>query len=88
MSLAKALSAPGPRVIAEVKFASPSEGVLHGDPSPISAARIAAAYVLQGASAVSILTEPEFFGGDYSFLAGARDSVPDHSVVDERFHGR
>jgi indole-3-glycerol phosphate synthase len=76
MSLVKALSAPGPRVIAEVKFASPSEGVLHSDPSPVSAARIAAAYASAGASAVSILTEPEFFGGDYSFLAGARDSCP------------
>lgn len=76
MSLKKALSAPGPQIIAEVKFVSPSEGILHPDPSPISAARIAAAYASAGASAVSILTEPEFFGGDYSFLAGARDSCP------------
>lgn len=45
-------------------------------PSPIEAARIAAAYASAGAAAVSILTEPEFFGGDYSFLAGARDSCP------------
>lgn len=76
MSLSKALSAPGPRVIAEVKFFSPSEGVLHPDPSPIAAARIAAAYASAGAAAISILTEPEFFGGDYSFLAGVRDSCP------------
>lgn len=76
MSLSKALSMPGPQVIAEVKFVSPSEGLLHPDPSPISAARIAAAYASAGASAVSILTEPEFFGGDYSFLAGARDRCP------------
>jgi len=76
MSLKKALSGAGPNVIAEVKFVSPSEGVLHPDPSPIAAARIAAAYVSAGASALSILTEPEFFGGDYSFLAGARDSCP------------
>ena len=76
MSLAKALSRPGPQVIAEVKFVSPSEGVLRKDPSPIEAARIAAAYVSAGASAVSILTEPYFFGGDPSFLAGARDRCP------------
>ena len=76
MSLSKALSRTGPRVIAEVKFVSPSEGVLRNNASPIEAARIAAAYVSAGASAVSILTEPEFFGGDYSFLAGARDSCP------------
>jgi len=76
MSLKKALSGPGPKVIAEVKFVSPSEGILHPDPSPISAARIAAAYASAGAAAISVLTEPEFFGGDYSFLAGARDSCP------------
>ena len=76
MSLSKALSRTGPQVIAEVKFVSPSEGVLRKNPSPIEAARIAAAYASAGASAVSILTEPEFFGGDYSFLAGARDSCP------------
>ncbi|PIR16106.1 MAG: indole-3-glycerol phosphate synthase, partial [Elusimicrobia bacterium CG11_big_fil_rev_8_21_14_0_20_64_6] len=76
MSLSKALSAPGPNVIAEVKFVSPSEGVLRNNASPVEAARIAAAYASAGASAISILTEPEFFGGDYSFLAGARDSCP------------
>jgi indole-3-glycerol phosphate synthase len=76
MSLSKALSGTGPRVIAEVKFVSPSEGVLRENPSPIEAARIAAAYASAGAAAISILTEPHFFGGDPSFLAGARDSCP------------
>ncbi len=76
MSLEKSLSLPGPRVIAEVKFTSPSEGILRPNPTPIEAARIAAAYVSAGASAISILTEPEFFHGDTSFLAGARDSCP------------
>ena len=76
LSLIKALSATAPRVIAEVKFTSPSEGVLRPNPSPVEAARIAAAYVSAGAAAVSILTEPDFFGGNYSFLAGARDSCP------------
>lgn len=76
LSLKKSLTGPGPGIIAEVKFVSPSEGVLKKDASPIAAARIAAAYVSAGASAVSILTEPEFFGGSYSYLAGARDSCP------------
>jgi indole-3-glycerol phosphate synthase len=76
LSLAAALSAPGPRVIAEVKFVSPSEGSLRADPSPIEAAKIAAGYAAAGAAAISILTEPEFFGGDYSFLAGTRDRCP------------
>lgn len=76
MSLAKALSAPGPRVIAEVKFTSPSEGVLRNNPSSVEAAKIARSYVTAGAAAVSILTEPDFFGGDMSFLAMARDACP------------
>ncbi len=76
MSLIKALSAPGPGVIAEVKFTSPSEGVLRPNPSPIEASRIAAAYASAGAAAISILTEPEFFAGDTSFLADARDACP------------
>lgn len=76
LSLKKSLTGPGPGIIAEVKFVSPSEGVLKTDASPIAAARIASGYVAAGAKAVSILTEPEFFGGDYSFLAGARDSCP------------
>ncbi len=76
LSLKKALTGPGPGIIAEVKFISPSEGVLKTEASPIAAARIAAAYASAGASAVSILTEPEFFGGNYSYLAGARDSCP------------
>lgn len=76
MSLEKALSGPGPQVIAEVKFASPSEGVLRPGASPVEAARLAAGYASAGAAAVSVLTEPEFFGGDHSFLAGARDSCP------------
>lgn len=74
LSLKKSLTGNG--IIAEVKFVSPSEGVLMKDASPIAAARIAAGYVAAGAKAVSILTEPEFFGGDYSFLAGARDRCP------------
>ena len=76
LSLAAALSAPGPNVIAEVKFASPSEGVLRLGAAPNEAARIAASYAHAGAAAVSVLTEPDFFGGDISFLAAARGSCP------------
>ncbi len=72
MSLAKALSFPGPRVIAEVKFTSPSEGVLRPNPSSSEASEIAASYVSAGAAAISIITEPEFFAGDAAFLAAAR----------------
>ena len=74
LSLSKALSPGG--VIAEVKFVSPSEGVLRSNPSSVEAAKIARSYVAAGAAAVSVLTEPGFFAGDTSFLAMARDACP------------
>ena len=85
MSLSKALSVTGPRVIAEVKFVSPSEGVLRPGASPVEAARIAAAYASAGAAAISVLTEPYFFGGDPSYLAGARDSCPSTPLLMKDF---
>jgi len=84
-SLAKAVSGTPPCVIAEVKFASPSEGVLRAGASRPMAAIIASAYIAAGASAISILTEPEFFGGDPSFLSGARELRPDACLLMKDF---
>lgn len=64
--LRAALAAPGVAVIAEVKRASPSKGVLAAD---LDAARQAAAYVDGGAAAVSVLTEPTRFAGHLDDLA-------------------
>ncbi len=87
LSLARALSHPGPRFIAEVKFASPSEGFLRepGSATPQEAARIAAAYADAGAAAISILTEPQYFSGDPSFLAAARRARPDAVLLMKDF---
>ncbi len=87
-SLSAALTHPGgPRFIAEVKFASPSEGFLRepGSASPREAARIAAAYADAGAAAISILTEPQYFSGDPSFLAAARAARPDAALLMKDF---
>ena len=84
-SLARALSGAAPRVIAEVKFGSPSEGVLRPGASPAEAARLAAAYAAAGAAAVSVLTEPEFFLGDESFLAAARAASPETCLLMKDF---
>jgi indole-3-glycerol phosphate synthase len=60
------------RIIAEVKKASPSKGVIKEDFDPLS---IAQAYEAGGASAISVLTEPHYFQGDLEYLAGIRRYV-------------
>lgn len=57
---------PGIAVIAEVKKASPSKGVLREDFDHVA---IANDYMNNGASALSILTDREFFQGSVGFLA-------------------
>ena len=59
LDLAGALSGSGIRLIAEVKKASPSRGLLSPDFDPV---RLAGTYVANGAAAVSCLTDPRFQG--------------------------
>jgi indole-3-glycerol phosphate synthase len=54
-------------VIAEIKPRSPAEGPLAADPDAL--ARRALAYADAGAAAISVLTEPEEFGGSLELLA-------------------
>jgi indole-3-glycerol phosphate synthase len=58
-----------PRVIAEMKKASPSAGLLREEYMP---RQIALGYTRVGASALSVLTEPDRFGGDLSHLVQVR----------------
>jgi indole-3-glycerol phosphate synthase len=62
-------SAHGPAVVAEIKRASPSVGLIARN---FDAAVIAANYELAGADAISVLTEADHFLGDLSFLDVAR----------------
>jgi len=67
-----ALCARVPAVIAEVKRASPSKGVLCADFDP---ARIAAEYRRGGAAAISVLTDESFFQGSLAHLESVRAAV-------------
>jgi indole-3-glycerol phosphate synthase len=60
------------RVIGELKRRSPSAGAIREDLDPVDAARRLEA---AGAAALSVLTEPEFFGGSLEFLDTVRAAV-------------
>jgi indole-3-glycerol phosphate synthase len=69
---AKALSDTGRHIVAEVKKASPSKGLIRADFYPVA---IAKDYAAHGASAISVLTEERFFQGDLTYLEQIHGSV-------------
>jgi len=73
LSLAQALSIDRLAVIAEIKKASPSAGVIRENCDPV---QIAKSYVQAGANAISVLTDEKFFQGSLQFIEQIRPFAP------------
>lgn len=67
------VSAKKPAVIAEIKKASPSQGVIRENFEPIT---IAMDYAMSGATCLSVLTDKEFFQGAEAYLQMVRERCP------------
>ena len=94
-SLSDALSSEGVNVIAELKPASPSRGVIR---DPFDAVALARSLEAAGAVALSVLTEPEFFHGSLKNMRDARKEIAlpvlrkdfiydTYQVIEARAHG-
>lgn len=72
----------GPGVIAEFKRKSPSKGPLHMEADPV---QVAEGYRAAGVSAMSILTDRDFFGGSFLDLRQVRESFEDLVLLRKDF---
>ena len=72
LDLASALRGDHIQLIAEVKRASPSKGIIHPDFDPVE---IAQTYARNGASAISVLTEARYFQGSLKHLRDIRSAL-------------
>jgi len=69
----KSFQTNSPHVIAEIKRKSPSAGALAAGADPV---KVAGEYLNNGATAISVLTEPDYFDGSLEFLAEIRKTYP------------
>ncbi len=74
---AAALKGDSIRLIAEVKKASPSQGVIRNNFDPLEIARV---YANHGAAAISVLTEARYFQGSLNYLTEIREALGEKQV--------
>ena len=82
LDLAAALSGDNLRLIAEVKRASPSRGVIRADLDPV---KLASTYAQCGAAAISVLTESRYFGGSQEDLESIKRALSDIPLLRKDF---
>jgi indole-3-glycerol phosphate synthase len=73
LDLAKAISGDSLSLIAEVKRASPSRGVIRAD---LDAVKLASSYKKGGAAAISVLTDSRYFKGSREDLDSIKRNLP------------
>lgn len=71
-------------IISEIKFASPSEGLIR-EASKENAKNIAKEYLDNNATALSILTEPNYFSGSITYLKEVRNNFPNSFILQKDF---
>ena len=94
-SLYNALNNNNTKIIAEIKKASPSKGIIQQDFQPL---KIALEYFNGGASAISILTDEKFFQGKIDYITAIRAIIDipilrkdfiidDYQIYQSKFYG-
>ncbi len=82
LDFALALSGNDTHLIAEVKKASPSRGIIRPDFDPVALAKT---YASNGASAISVLTEAKYFQGSLNHLRDIRKALADVPLLRKDF---